>query len=232
MPPPPLAATQDYSTTRYNPEQLAQMLGPIALYPDPLLSEVLAACTYPQDVAALGLYLQTDATPTPDEVNAQTWDVSVKALANYPNVVNMMNSQMDWTNSVGIAFTNQPTDVMACAAALPSAGGQNLVTTPQQEMSPAAASFRSSCAARCHLRAGLRPGGHLLQPRRLLHLRQSLRGQPIFQSLLRLDPPEFRPLRELGHDWRRPVFVNTGIGTTIADARFRCRCGRSCRAAA
>jgi Protein of unknown function (DUF3300) len=109
---PPVPAAQQGSNAPLVAAQLDQLLGPIALYPDPLLSTVLAAATYPQDVTAAAQWLQSFPTPSEDDINAQPWDPSVKALVHYPTVVQMMASQPDWMAALGSAFATQQQDVM------------------------------------------------------------------------------------------------------------------------
>jgi hypothetical protein len=135
-PAPPVTGAEIGPSAAYDASQLDQMLGPIALYPDPLLSEILAAATYPQDVAAAGQLLQYDPTPAEADIDAQSWDPSVKALAHYPQVVQMMAGQMDWTEALGTAFANQPQDVMDSVQRLRAAAvaARTLATTAQQEV--------------------------------------------------------------------------------------------------
>src|ERR1700743_462434 len=83
-PAPPVAPVPQAVYYTMSAEQIDQLLGPIALYPDPLLSEVLAAATYPQDITAAEQWLQSFPTPTEDDINAQPWDPSIKALVHYP----------------------------------------------------------------------------------------------------------------------------------------------------
>jgi hypothetical protein len=148
----PVLLAQDYSYTpsyapappvspqlepvTYSADQLDQMLAPIALYPDPLLSEVLAAATYPQDVAAAGQFLQYNPTPSDADISAQNWDPSVMAIAHYPTVVQMMAGQMDWTEALGNAFANQQQDVMDSVQRLRAQAQsvQTLASTPQQQV--------------------------------------------------------------------------------------------------
>ena len=76
-------------------DQIAQLLGPIALYPDPLLSLILPAATYPQDVAAAEQWLQATPNPTEADIAAQSWDASIKGLVHYPSVLTMMSDQIE-----------------------------------------------------------------------------------------------------------------------------------------
>ncbi|MFI4986527.1 MAG: DUF3300 domain-containing protein [Alphaproteobacteria bacterium] len=99
-------------------EQLDQMLAPIALYPDPLLAEVLMAATYPLEVVAAARWLQDprNAGLTGDALanaaESQDWDPSVISLVSFPQVIQMMNSRLDWMQAVGDAFLGQQPDVM------------------------------------------------------------------------------------------------------------------------
>jgi hypothetical protein len=133
-PAPPVAAYTQAST--YTADQLDQMLGPIALYPDPLLSQVLAAATYPTDIAAAAQWLQYNPNPSDDAINQQPWDASVKALIHFPDVLNMMAANMDWTEGLGQAFANQQQDVMDSIQRLraKAQAANTLTTTPQQQV--------------------------------------------------------------------------------------------------
>jgi Protein of unknown function (DUF3300) len=99
-------------------QQLDQMLAPIALYPDDLLSNVLMASTYPLDVveaerwrsAPENANLQGDALV--NALKSKNWDPSIKALVQFPDVLKMMSDQLDWTQKLGGAFLAQQDDVM------------------------------------------------------------------------------------------------------------------------
>ena len=120
MPPPPVvyaappvaAVPQAAVAPKLTDAQLDDLLGPIALYPDPLLAQVLPAATYPVDVVLAQRWLV--ANPAPDEASiaAQGWDASVKAMVHYPDVLQMMSDHLDWTQALGAAFLNQQADVM------------------------------------------------------------------------------------------------------------------------
>jgi uncharacterized protein DUF3300 len=117
----------------YSPEQLDNLLAPVALYPDPLLAQVLLAATFPDEVDAAARYVRAYGQIGIDD---QPWDVSVKAVAHYPSVLGMMSDKLDWTTAVGQAYVNQSSDVMTSVQrlrAMARAQG-NLVTTPQQEV--------------------------------------------------------------------------------------------------
>ncbi len=117
-----------------NQQQLDQLVGPVALYPDPLLSEVLAAATYPQDVTAAQQWLQANPTPYEEQISAQPWDASVKALVHYPTVLATMANQPAWTATLGAAFATQQQDVMDTVQRLrvEAQNARTLASNPQQ----------------------------------------------------------------------------------------------------
>ena len=124
---------EDYFYEPFSPEQLDNLLAPIALYPDPLLSQVLVAATFVDDVDEAARWVRANGTYGIDD---QRWDVSVKAVAHYPTVIYMMADKIDWSTSVGQAYVNQSTDVMTSIQRLRHMARNvgNLVTTPQQEV--------------------------------------------------------------------------------------------------
>lgn len=123
------------------PEQLEALVAPIALYPDELLANVLAASTYPLEIVQADRWLKErknlkgDALKT--EVDKQGWDDSVKALASTADVLTMMSDQLDWTKKLGDAFLAQQPDVMDAIQRLRTKAYDNkkLVTTKQQKVS-------------------------------------------------------------------------------------------------
>src|SRR6202042_3334515 len=98
------------------PEQLQQLVAPIALYPDALVAQILAAATYPDEVVEADRWLQqhTDlkGEKLGKEVDKQPWDPSVKALTEFPSVLANMDKNLAWTSSLGDAYVNQQQDVM------------------------------------------------------------------------------------------------------------------------
>lgn len=90
---------------------LDELIGPIALYPDDLLAIVLPASTYPLQIVQAARYLEQVAA-NPDLEPDEQWDDSVVALLNYPDVLNMMNEDIDWTWSLGEAVVRQQADVI------------------------------------------------------------------------------------------------------------------------
>ena len=117
----------------FSPEQLDNLLSPIALYPDPLLAQLFVAATFPDQVEEAARYVRAYGQ---NGVDDQNWDVSVRAVAHYPTVVEMMADKIDWTTSVGQAYVNQSTEVASSVQRLRhmarSAG--NLQSSEQQEV--------------------------------------------------------------------------------------------------
>ncbi|WP_423199823.1 MULTISPECIES: DUF3300 domain-containing protein [unclassified Cupriavidus] len=108
----PWAAAQ----ARLDKAQLDQLLAPVALYPDALLSQVLMASTYPADVAAAAQWSKANPGLSGDAatkaVQGQSWDPSVQSLVAFPSVMDMMGREPTWVQSMGDAFLAQPDDVM------------------------------------------------------------------------------------------------------------------------
>ena len=98
------------------PEQLEALVAPIALYPDELLANVLAASTYPLEVVQADRWAKANKSLKGDALKAavdkQAWDDSVKALASTPDVLSMMSDKVDWTKDLGDAVLAQQPDVM------------------------------------------------------------------------------------------------------------------------
>ena len=92
-------------------EQLDELVGPIALYPDELLAIVLPASTYPLEIVQAARYLEK-RTSEPELEPRETWDSSVLGLLNYPEVVEQMNQDLDWAAQLGDAVINQQQDLM------------------------------------------------------------------------------------------------------------------------
>src|SRR6266481_2978384 len=96
-------------------QELQQLVAPIALYPDALVAQVLAASTYPTQIVEAERWMQSHSDLKGDklgkEVDKQNWDPSVKALAQFPSVLENMDKNLSWTSSLGEAYVNQPQDV-------------------------------------------------------------------------------------------------------------------------
>jgi len=124
--PAPVAQPASYSTTQVSPgpapaplsaSQLDSLVAPIALYPDALVAQVLAASENPQQVAYADDWLAQNknltGTSLTQAVDQQPWDPSVKALTQVPSVLDNLAHNLSWTSSLGQAFANQQSDVMA-----------------------------------------------------------------------------------------------------------------------
>jgi hypothetical protein len=120
------------------PDQLQQLVAPIALYPDSLVAQILAASTFPEQVVEADRWVQAHADLKGDAlgqaIDPQPWDPSVKALAAFPSILGNMDKNLSWTSSLGDAFYNQQQDVMDAVQVMrqrAQAAG-NLRTTPEQ----------------------------------------------------------------------------------------------------
>jgi Protein of unknown function (DUF3300) len=117
----------------FSPEQLDNLLAPIALYPDPLLAQVLPAATFVNQIDEAARWVRAYGT---NEIDDQNWDISVKAVAHYPMVLYMMADKLDWTTAVGQAYVYQSTDVMASIQSLRAMANSqgNMISTSQQQV--------------------------------------------------------------------------------------------------
>ena len=119
-PAPPPAQSQAMTTTNEAPKlpnnQLDSLVAPIALYPDQLLSQTLVAATYPLEVIQLQQWMEKNKNlkgqALSDEVEKQSWDPSIQAMAAFPDVVNRMSDNIQWTTDLGNAFLAQQSDVL------------------------------------------------------------------------------------------------------------------------
>jgi hypothetical protein len=110
------AGTAQQEAANLTPDQLDSLVAPIALYPDPLLAQVLAASTYPLELVQLQQWLDKNKTlkdkALADAVEKQPWDPSVQAMAALPDVVKRLVDDIQWTAELGNAFLAQQDDVM------------------------------------------------------------------------------------------------------------------------
>jgi len=101
---------------KFPPEQIEQLVAPIALYPDDLVSQILMAATYPLEVVEAKRWADANKSLKGDGLAAalksKPWDPSVKSLVNTPDVLDMMDKKLDWTQDLGNAFLAQQDDVM------------------------------------------------------------------------------------------------------------------------
>lgn len=121
-------------------EELDQLVAPVALYPDTLLSQVLMAATYPADVADAAKWSAAHSNVKGDDavkaVDAQQWDPSVKALVGFPQVLQMMGQKPDWVQKLGDAFLASSKDVLDSAQRLRARAQKagNLKSNEQQKV--------------------------------------------------------------------------------------------------
>ena len=124
--------------TALTPQQLDNLVAPLALYPDPLLSQVLVAATYPLEVVEANQWLQDNrnltGTALTDAAKQQNWDPSVQALVAFPDVLARLNEDVRWTTDLGNAFLGQQSGVMAAVQRLRARAQANgkLRSTPQE----------------------------------------------------------------------------------------------------
>jgi Protein of unknown function (DUF3300) len=114
---PPPAPPDQPQPSHLTAEQLQQLVAPIALYPDALVAQILAASAYPTQIVEAERFLQQNpdlkGKDLGDAVDQQEWDPSVKALTQFPSVLANMDKDLSWTSELGDANYNQQADVMA-----------------------------------------------------------------------------------------------------------------------
>jgi hypothetical protein len=143
--PPPSPEQAGPPAPALSPDQLANLVAPIALYPDSLLSQVLVAATYPLEVVEAGQWLQQNrnlrGAQLVEAARQQNWDASIQALVVFPDVIGRLSSNIHWTTDLGNAFLAQQADVMdavqdlrarARAAGKLDSSPQETVTTQTQ----------------------------------------------------------------------------------------------------
>jgi hypothetical protein len=120
--------------------QLQQLVAPIALYPDRLIAQILAAATYPDQIVQAQNWMQQhrnlQGKQLAEEVNKQSWDPSVKALTQFPVVLANMNQNLAWTSELGDASVNQPQQLTEAIQTMRQRAMEagNLKSTPQQKV--------------------------------------------------------------------------------------------------
>ncbi len=122
----------------FTPEQLEQVAAPIALYPDPLLAQVLMASTYPLEVVQAARFVKDNPKLQGDQLNEklkeQTWDDSVKSLVSFPQALQLMDQKLEWTQKLGDAFLAQEKELLDAIQRLRARAQAegNLKTTKEQ----------------------------------------------------------------------------------------------------
>ena len=135
--PPTVPATQQ-APPQLSPDQLDNLVAPVALYPDPLLGQVLAASTYPLEIVEVQQWLQQNrnlqGAQLLDAAKQQNWDPSVQALVAFPDALNLLSNDIRWATDLGNAFLAQQADVMSAIQRMRARASANgrLRSTPQQ----------------------------------------------------------------------------------------------------
>ena len=132
--PEPSATVVEYDYELFTPDELDDLLAPIALYPDPLIAQILPAATFIDQIDEAARYVRQYGNTA--RIDDQPWDISVKAVAHYPDVLYMMDQKYDWTVSLGQAFINQQQDLFDSIQRLRAAARQvgSLESTQQQQV--------------------------------------------------------------------------------------------------
>ena len=136
--PPPVSTAAQQAAPPLSPDQLNNLVAPVALYPDPLLGQVLAASTYPLEIVEAQQWLQKNGNLTGaqlmDAAKQQNWDPSIQALVAFPDALKLLSNDIRWTTDLGNAFLAQQSDVMSAVQGMRARAQANgrLTTTPQQ----------------------------------------------------------------------------------------------------
>ncbi|MGH7393027.1 MAG: DUF3300 domain-containing protein, partial [Candidatus Rokuibacteriota bacterium] len=124
----------------FKPEELEQIVAPIALHPDPLLAQIFMAATYPIEVVQAARFVKANPNLKGDALNEalkkEEWDDSVKSLVMVPQVLAMMDEKLDWTQKLGDAFLAQQKETMDAVQRLraKAQASGNLKSTAEQKV--------------------------------------------------------------------------------------------------
>jgi len=138
--PPEVIAQEAATAAPLKPEELEQVLAPIALHPDALISQILMASTYPLEVVQADRWAKQNASLKGDALTKaleqQDWDPSVKSLVNFPQVLTMMSEKLDWTQKLGDAFLADQKKVLDTIQSLrtKAQAAGNLKSTKEQNV--------------------------------------------------------------------------------------------------
>ena len=133
-----MAQETQLEETPFRPEELDQMLAPIALYPDSLLAQMLTAATYPLEIVQADRFVRANTELKGEKLmeaaKDKDWDPSVKAMLQFPDVLAMMSEQLDWTTKLGDAFLAQQREVMDAVQSLRKKAEEtgNLISSKEQ----------------------------------------------------------------------------------------------------
>jgi hypothetical protein len=130
----------DAAPAQQTPDELDQLVAPIALYPDALVAQVLAASVNPTEIVEADRWMQANTNlkgqALAQQVDQMPWDPSVKALTQFPSVLANMDKNLSWTSSLGEAYTNQEQDVMSAVQTMRqrAQSSGNLTSNTQQNV--------------------------------------------------------------------------------------------------
>src|SRR6202022_4421257 len=136
--PEPPAALQGEAVLQESPEQLEQLVAPIALYPDALVAQILAASTYPTEIVEADRWVQQHSDLKGEQlaqaVDKESWDPSIKAIAQFPSVLASMDKNLSWASALGDAYVNQQQAVLDAVQTMRKRAQQagDLKKTPQE----------------------------------------------------------------------------------------------------
>jgi len=139
QPPVPVAAPPA-PAAQQSTQELDQLVAPIALYPDALVAQILAAASYPTQIVEADRWLQQHPDLKGDAlakaVDAQSWDPGVKALTQFPGLLGMMDKNLSWTSSLGEAYVDGQQNVLDAVQVMRQRAQQagNLKSTPQESV--------------------------------------------------------------------------------------------------
>jgi len=134
-------AQEEAASARPTEAQLEQLVTPIALYPDVLVAQILAASQYPTEIVEADRFVQQNSSMTPDQLSSavagEDWDPSITALVRFPSVLRNMDQNLSWTSALGEAYYNDSAGVMHAIQVLRNRAYEagTLKTTPQQTVS-------------------------------------------------------------------------------------------------
>jgi hypothetical protein len=126
--------------TKFGADQLEQMVAPVALYPDPLLTQVFMASTFPVQIVMAARWMEKNPglkeKALEDALKSQTWDASVKSLCGFPDLLKRLNENLDWAQDMGEAFMAQRSEVLDAVQRMRGKAYEsgNLKTTEQQKV--------------------------------------------------------------------------------------------------
>ena len=214
-------------------DQLYQLVAPVALFPDQLLAQVLAASTYPDQVSTAYTWLQQNAslkgTALAEAVNQQPWDASVKGLTQFSDVLTQMATNLSWTSALGDAYFNVPQSVMNAVQVMRQRAYQagNLKSNPQQNVKVENQAPGDGSSRHRLLRASSRSRWCSLRRRPSLfsrHSRKWCTSQPTIRRWCMARPCRLPPGYSTGAMVATSI-ISFGVGIAVGAAMSDSCCG-------